>query len=232
MTGSKRRLEPEMNVNWKRVGYLLGIVLALGPVYGLAATLIAMAMSPGAEVLAPQQAQGAMPPAVMYSAMLRAFGTAILLPVGAILIILSLSSMLKEKRSPELDPSELRTCRSLAQRRTVAWGIDAIGVPVAVGLLFHAFSGGQTGTSAGFLNAFILLYILFKDAGTGRSLGKMITGIKVVGSDGVPPGLMTTFKRNLPLLLPVIPWIAGAHVWAYRGQRIGEGWAGTHVEPA
>ncbi len=219
-----------MMINLKRLGYVLGIALVIAHLGTAVAIGVAMNHVAGIQSLQGLEENDAVAPLTTYASHIGFVGTMILLPAGALLIILSLSSLLKEKELAVTGSEAQYAYRSLAKRRTIGWGIDAIIIPIFVSMLFQTFGKGQNSVSTGFLQAFILIYVLFKDAGTGRSIGKMITGIKAVGPDGMPPSLSQSFKRNLPLLLPVVPWIAGGQIWGYRKQRIGEKWAGTHVE--
>lgn len=211
-----------MKINWKRVGYLLGIILALGPVY-ISIALSALDMPvPAAGVIERPDGAISLPPGMLHIYAIVFIGTFVLLPVGALLIVMCLGMLQRGQRILELDDSGKQGYRDLARRRTIGWGIDRIVVPFAVTALLYLFAGGRPGISAGFSQLFTLVYLLFKDAGTGRSIGKMMTGIKTVGNEGRPPGLLQSFKRNVPMLLPVLPWIAGANIWAFRPQRIGE----------
>jgi uncharacterized RDD family membrane protein YckC len=91
-----------------------------------------------------------------------------------------------------------------------------------------------------------LMYVLIADGVMpGRSPGKAVIGLRVVGDDGRPIGLRESILRNLPIgaafLLSVIPWIgwvlAGAVivlegllvVGNERGRRLGDEAARTHV---
>jgi uncharacterized RDD family membrane protein YckC len=91
-----------------------------------------------------------------------------------------------------------------------------------------------------------LTYVLIADGVMpGRSPGKAVIGLRVVGDDGRPAGLRESILRNLPIgaafFLSVIPWIgwvlAGAVivlegllvVGNERGHRLGDEVARTHV---
>jgi len=91
-----------------------------------------------------------------------------------------------------------------------------------------------------------LTYLLIADGvAPGRSLGKMLIGLRVVTADGQPAQLRASILRNLPwaavFLLYVIPWIGpllAAAVVALegllvlgnsRGRRFGDELAGTQV---
>jgi hypothetical protein len=69
---------------------------------------------------------------------------------------------------------------------------------------------------------------LFKDGFNGHSLGKAMLGLQVVDVDsGQGAGFGASFKRNLPLLIPVVPLIVAIQL--NRGPRWGDGWANTRV---
>jgi uncharacterized RDD family membrane protein YckC len=65
---------------------------------------------------------------------------------------------------------------------------------------------------------------LFKDGFNGHSLGKAMLGLQVVDADsGQGAGFGASFKRNLPLLIPVVPLIVaiqlnGGHAGATAGR--------------
>jgi hypothetical protein len=69
---------------------------------------------------------------------------------------------------------------------------------------------------------------LFKDGFNGHSLGKSMLGLQVIDVDsGRGAGFGASFKRNLPLLIPVVPLIVAIQL--NRGPRWGDGWANTRV---
>ena len=71
--------------------------------------------------------------------------------------------------------------------------------------------------------------LLCKDGFGGMSPGKKICGVQVVDIETrEPTGFLCSFKRNLPLLIPLV----GLLVIAFRmanGRRWGDGWARTVV---
>jgi uncharacterized RDD family membrane protein YckC len=131
-----------------------------------------------------------------------------------------------------------RRCHTgFANRRQLAFALDLVllwlaiipasfVVGVVTGLAGLAqdtieFLGGLTG-----LGAYVLF--LFKDGFGGRSPGKMIMGVRVLDQrTEAPAGLLASFKRNLPLMIPLVPLIVATQVGS--GQRIGDGWAHTRV---
>jgi uncharacterized RDD family membrane protein YckC len=69
---------------------------------------------------------------------------------------------------------------------------------------------------------------LFKDGFNGHSLGKAMMGLQVVDQDsGEGAGFGASFKRNLPLLIPLVPLIVAFQLGS--GPRTGDGWANTRV---
>jgi len=69
---------------------------------------------------------------------------------------------------------------------------------------------------------------LLKDGFNGHSVGKAMLGLQVVDVDsGEGAGFGASFKRNLPLLIPVVPLIAAIQLNG--GPRWGDGWANTRV---
>ncbi|MBL8013904.1 MAG: RDD family protein [Candidatus Omnitrophica bacterium] len=78
---------------------------------------------------------------------------------------------------------------------------------------------------------FWLFGMVFKDCVGGQSLGKRVVGILVLGSDGNSATAMDTIKRNVLLILPIVPLVE--YVVMLRdpenGQRLGDKWAETKV---
>ena len=64
-----------------------------------------------------------------------------------------------------------------------------------------------------------------KDSFRGHSPGKWVCGVRVVDRDrGEPIGLAGSFKRNLPLLIPLV-----VAFLLQKGHRLGDGWAKSKV---
>jgi uncharacterized RDD family membrane protein YckC len=96
---------------------------------------------------------------------------------------------------------------------------------------------------AGFL---LLPYWLFRDI-TGRSIGKMLLGLKVVNKDGSPASIGARILRNLPiaigpglLIIPLLGYVLAPIVALLlicteivmlltQGNRLGDRLAGTTV---
>jgi uncharacterized RDD family membrane protein YckC len=78
--------------------------------------------------------------------------------------------------------------------------------------------------------AIVLIYFGRFQGMTGWTVGKYVTGIRVVDERGNPPGAEAGIKRTLPLLIEWLGVIALIFILrsAYR-QRAGDRWAGTYV---
>ena len=126
-------------------------------------------------------------------------------------------------------------------RRWFAWVLDYLIAWYVVGFVLEVVGGillavatGNTASEyelhAGGILAGVLLTFLFliKDGFRGHSPGKAITGLRVVDATiGWPAGFGASFKRNLPLLIPFVPFFVAGQLGA--GKRIGDGWANTQV---
>ena len=67
-----------------------------------------------------------------------------------------------------------------------------------------------------------------KDGFGGRSPGKALMGLHVLDTETLGPiGFGSSFKRNLPLLIPFMPLIVA--VLLLKGHRIGDGWSRSRV---
>ncbi len=51
------------------------------------------------------------------------------------------------------------------------------------------------------------VYHTMLESSRGRTLGKFVTGIVVIGPDGSRPGTSKALARNSWLLLPLLPWV-------------------------
>lgn len=79
------------------------------------------------------------------------------------------------------------------------------------------------------LFAWLLLTVFFcKDSFAGRSSGKALLGVRVIDTrTGQPAGVIASFKRNLPLLIPFMPLIVAGRLCS--GYRTGDKWARAKV---
>jgi uncharacterized RDD family membrane protein YckC len=79
------------------------------------------------------------------------------------------------------------------------------------------------------------VYYVAMETAVGGTVGKLVTGIRVVGRDGSKPDLAASLKRTVLRAVDgfpyVIPYLVGAIVvWSSPArQRLGDRWAGTHV---
>jgi uncharacterized RDD family membrane protein YckC len=116
---------------------------------------------------------------------------------------------------------------SLATRRLLAWLVDLVprwGVTVILIVALHPLGDWAFGFSI--LLAYALW--LFKDGFDGQSLGKRVMDLQVVDAGtGRGAGFGASFRRNLPLLIPLVPLLAAFQMT--RGPRLGDGWANTRV---
>lgn len=104
--------------------------------------------------------------------------------------------------------------------------VAAILVGTVMGLAGFSQSAIQ---GVGSLLGWLILPVLFiKDCFSGQSVGKAICGVKVIDKITGEPGSMgASFKRNLPLMIPLMPFIVASQLC--KGHRTGDGWANTKV---
>jgi uncharacterized RDD family membrane protein YckC len=80
-----------------------------------------------------------------------------------------------------------------------------------------------------------LVYYAVMETAVGATVGKLVTGIRVVRRDGSKPDLATSLKRTVLRVVDgfpfVLPYLVGAiAVWSSpTKQRLGDRWAGTYV---
>lgn len=85
-----------------------------------------------------------------------------------------------------------------------------IGMSFVVGVLGAMFFGATEETFSG-LNEFTLGYALtfgyytFMEGVTGTTLGKLVTGTKIIGEDGQRPPFLKMLQRSLCRLIPFEP---------------------------
>jgi uncharacterized RDD family membrane protein YckC len=132
-----------------------------------------------------------------------------------------------------------RKCSNgLVNRRQFAWVLDILavwGIMFVVVFMVAFVLGAARGAGRTDLSGLIavlpwVLYGLwpFRDGFGGRSFGKSVMGLQVVDVDTRQgAGFGTSFKRNLPLLIPFAPLVAAFQM--SRGPRLGDGWANTRV---
>ena len=124
-----------------------------------------------------------------------------------------------------------------AFRRQYAYVLDSmllrlLWIPIflfaAYRMLIAGFSRASIVCTVG-ISGLILLGVFFcKDCFRGQSLGKAIMGVRVIDkTTGKPIDVKASFRRNLPLLIPLMP-LAVAFL-LYKGYRKGDGWANSKV---
>lgn len=120
-------------------------------------------------------------------------------------------------------------------RRHFAYVLDVLIMYVAILFVLGFLAGivGAVGRADVSGIAAVMPYVawglfLLKDGFNGHSLGKSMLGLQVIDVDsGQGAGFGASFKRNLPLLIPVVPLIVAIQL--NRGPRWGDGWANTRV---
>lgn len=123
-------------------------------------------------------------------------------------------------------------------RRAMAFAVDVGafslvtccfgGVMNLVGALAKAEATAETFSTVT-TAALWLVGFLARDSFGGRSLGKLLLGLRVVDlADRRPSGLSTSVARNLPLLNPIGPLVAIVQLLR-NGTRWGEAWTNSMV---
>jgi len=68
----------------------------------------------------------------------------------------------------------------------------------------------DVGFNAGVLSVAIVMgYFVLMESYAGRTIGKMILGLRTVGPDGGNPSLDMAFRRNIWYLLGILPYLGG-----------------------
>ena len=133
----------------------------------------------------------------------------------------------KERPAKKFQPLYLtpvchKCYHGFARRRQLAFLIDMVLWWVVM-YAFLFLVGGSIVISWG-----LLLLFICKDGFTGCSLGKEVCGVQVIDRVTLQPiGFGTSFKRNLPLIIPIVPLIVALKLGP--GPRDGDGWAKTKV---
>ena len=125
-----------------------------------------------------------------------------------------------------------------ANMRQLAYIVDAIiWLPITYFLEFGLALVFESARLDPMISDFVYLglgWVVFpmiffcKDSFRGHSPGKWVCGVRVVYQDGVEPiGIASSFKRNLPLMIPLMPLVVAFLL--QKGHRLGDGWAKSKV---
>lgn len=118
-----------------------------------------------------------------------------------------------------------------ANRRNFAFAVDIILWGVAFFVLAAVAGGFGTEDSANSMRGYWYLSLLvfcMKDGFSGHSPGKALLGVQTMIEDtGRAAGFEASFKRNLPLLIPLMPLVVSSQL--LKGHRTGDGWSKTKV---
>jgi uncharacterized RDD family membrane protein YckC len=141
----------------------------------------------------------------------------------------------------EAVPLEMRLAKvpSRALAITLDWALLAlIGIPLAIAVE-SAFSGADPALQAtvvlvGFIALFVGVPVLVETLSRGRSLGKLVLGLRVVRDDGGPARFRHALTRGLAGVFAdfLLTFGAGAIICSLlneRGKRVGDVLAGTVV---
>lgn len=115
---------------------------------------------------------------------------------------------------------------SFANRRQLAFGIDLI----IWGIVFSVFVRltGMDEEEARGLWYLALAVFLMKDGFSGYSPGKALLGLRTINEvNGKPIGFGSSFKRNLPTLVPFMPLVIAFQLC--EGHRTGDKWSASKV---
>jgi uncharacterized RDD family membrane protein YckC len=141
----------------------------------------------------------------------------------------------------EAVPLEMRLAKvpSRALAITLDWALLAlVGIPLAIAVA-SAFSGADPALQAtvvlvGFIALFVGVPVLVETLSRGRSLGKLVLGLRVVRDDGGPVRFRHALTRGLAGVFVdfLLTFGAGAIICSLlneRGKRVGDVLAGTVV---
>lgn len=122
-----------------------------------------------------------------------------------------------------------KNCRNgFANRRNFAFAVDIILWNVAfftLAAIVGGFGSGDTENTLWFLS---LSIFGMKDGFGGHSPGKALFGVQTMTKDtGRPAGFGASFKRNLPLVIPLMFLFVSCQL--LKGHRTGDGWSKTKV---
>jgi hypothetical protein len=131
-----------------------------------------------------------------------------------------------------------RCTNGFASRRQMAFVIDSFLFQLAIVMpvwLVAELALPTATLSAGIASGrdWLITFALWgafcsKDSFLGLSPGKYLCGVRVIdGRTGAAIGWASSFKRNLPLLIPIIPLIVAVQL--IKGHRLGDKWSNSKV---
>ena len=112
----------------------------------------------------------------------------------------------------------------------MAWCLLVASVSVGIALAMPTDGSPQSDIlNMAQVICWLTLPIFFcKDCFGGHSPGKLICGVRVIDeATGQPISIGASFKRNLPLIIPFMPFIVAFQL--YKGHRTGDGWSNSKV---
>jgi uncharacterized RDD family membrane protein YckC len=112
----------------------------------------------------------------------------------------------------------------------LSWRVMMLPISFLIGftLAFWGVERSAIAASATLIGWLLLTVFFCKDSFCGQSPGKALLGVRVIDTrSGQPASVVSSFKRNLPLLIPFMPLIVGGRLCS--GYRIGDKWAHTKV---
>lgn len=125
-----------------------------------------------------------------------------------------------------------------ASRRQGAYLIDlvclyalafAVGIPFGIIMAMMGMAGQELELAGNVFGLAMFVLFLGKDCIRGQSPGKMACGVRVIDArTGAPIGVGASFKRNLPLLIPIVGQLI-ILIQMNKGPRLGDGWAHAKV---
>lgn len=161
----------------------------------------------------------------------------------SLLLLVLLSTSLRGKERPMLKLDLKRVCIAPISHRVVAGLIDALPLLIGAGWIGSRYPDPQSLqlddllhdpalVVAGFIMGLsYVFYLVLCEMIFGRSIGKMLTGLRIVRFDGAPAGRWQLFVRNFFRLVDL--WMAGLTLLLVillpLRQRLGDIAAGTLV---
>lgn len=144
-----------------------------------------------------------------------------------------------EDRLPIATPEGVEVELTLAGigSRFIAAGVDfAIQILVVIALAVLLQPAGDAGFAVFTSVVFALIFfydVLFEVLGRGKTPGKRLSGLRVVGPGGRPIALVRSAVRNILRIIDILPGFYGVGMTVVfvtpRNQRVGDLVAGTHV---